>query len=322
MLRTPDKNGQIDGTVQRILQGVRTDKTIVPLTLLNNFFFDESLYELKDWVLVDYCEYGANHWDRQETHFWGKNTQDFTYVPKTEEWAKFDKFVKDNPPSLILKRELLKKDVSEKVKPIDFPSFYIVPEPQTEEEYNKRPIEVFHYWGHSHELRRAFHGSVFEYSRKSGIGVVDNLNHLEKSLTEYKRLWVTVNVPHFARIPMEQILQVNSASKISVSLAGAGVKCFRHAEAPINSLMLMQNDNLAWSYEWQHKHSCLKSPIPYNMEQIRGLSESSMSIPYFIEDFMKQEDLYEIYRNGVENAKNYQLDNYIKKYLEPIINNQ
>lgn len=323
MIFSPDKNGQIDGTVKRILDQIQTDKVLVPITRLNDYVFNERLYDLKEWILVDYFEYGANHWDRKETHFWGKNTEDFSYVPKTEEWDKFDKFCKDNPPTKILKRELLKKDVADNVFPIEYPSFYVVPDPQTKEEYEKRPIEVFHFWGHSHEIRRAFHGGCFILAAQTGIGVVDNIDYIERSLGEYKRLWVTVNTPHFARRPMEQIYAINGMSKLSVSLEGAGVKCFRHAEASLNSLMVMREDELAWSYEWKHGFNCLK--IYFFMDsfdEIKGTEYDSHMIAKKVFEYAQydSEDFYEIYVNGIQTAKKYQLDNYINNYLQPIIN--
>lgn len=323
MIFSPDKNGQIDGTVKRILDQIQTDKVLVPITRLNDYVFNERLYDLKEWILVDYFEYGANHWDRKETHFWGKNTADFSYVPKTEEWDKFDKFCRDNPPTKILKRELLKKDVVDNVFPVEYPSFYIVPHPQTKEEYEKRPIEVFHFWGHSHEIRRAFHGGCFILAAQTGIGVVDNIDYIERSLGEYKRLWVTVNTPHFARRPMEQILAINGMSKLSVSLEGAGVKCFRHSEASLNSLMVMREDNLAWSYAWEHGLNCLKIYGDFDsINEIRGVDYDSYRIVNQVYQDIQEtsEDLYDIYLNGIQAAKKYQLDNYINNYLQPIIN--
>lgn len=324
MIVSPDKNGQIDGTVKRILDPIQTDKVLVPITRLNDYVFNEKLYDLKEWILVDYFEYGANHWDRKETHFWGKNTEQFSYVPKTEEWEKFDKFCKDNPPTKILKRELLKKDVTDNVFPVEYPSFYIVPDPQTKEEYEKRPIEVFHFWGHSHEIRRAFHGGCFILAAQTGIGVVDNIDYIDRSIGEYKRLWVTVNTPHFARRPMEQILAINGMSKLSVSFEGAGVKCFRHAEASLNSLMVMREDNLAWGYEWIDGVNCFKAIIGDNIDFIRGVSpvyhDALLSFVYKVILNCDNKYLHEVYVNGVNTAKKYQLDNYINNYLQPIIN--
>lgn len=323
MIFSPDKNGQIDGTVKRILDQIQTDKVLVPITRLNDYVFNERLYDLKEWILVDYFEYGANHWDRKETHFWGKNTEDFSYVPKTEEWEKFDTFCRYNPPTKILKRELLKEDVADNVFPVEYPSFYVVPDPQTKEEYEKRPIEVFHFWGHSHEIRRAFHGGCFILAAQTGIGVVDNIDYIERSLGEYKRLWVTVNTPHFARRPMEQIYAINGMSKLSVSLEGAGVKCFRHAEASLNSLMVMREDNLAWSYSWAHGLNCLRLfNDSDSIDELRWVEYDSYKIAksVYLEIQHEPEDLYDIYVNGIQTAKKYQLDNYINNYLQPIIN--
>jgi len=54
MIVSPDKNGQIDGTVKRILDPIQTDKVLVPITRLNDYVFNEKLYDLKEWILEDY----------------------------------------------------------------------------------------------------------------------------------------------------------------------------------------------------------------------------------------------------------------------------
>jgi hypothetical protein len=318
MIISANKDGSIDGVVSAMLSDLDVSVDIVPIASYFNYEFNPELLKLGRWVLVDMCELGANDWDRTDTHLFGINSYKFRKA-QTEEWIKFDDFVRSNPPLVYLKRELLRKDVGGNVYPIEFPCFHPSYPISSREEFEARPIDMFHYWGWSNESRRTFHGNVFVNAAKKGYTVIDNFYHFEQGLKDYaesKKVWATVCVPHFARIPMEQVLYINGLSKLSVSLPGAGVKCFRSAEAPINSIMVMQKDNLAWSYPWDETNS-MQVPIGNTMDDIRGLN-GSPEIPV-IEAALKRTDLHDIYRKGIENLENYRLDNYLSKYIKPTI---
>jgi hypothetical protein len=232
---------------------------------------------------------------------------------KGAEWMKFDAFVKSNPPVTYFKRELLQKDLLKRflVRPIEYPSFHPSYPVQSEKEFNARPIRVFFSWGHSHEARRILHGNIFVNAARSGYGVVDNFNFIEQAKKEYKDLWVTINVPHYARISMEEVLHVNGQAKLSVSLPGAGVKCFRHSESPVNSIMVKMDDDLAWTYPWVGGDNCI---------EIHEFKNNGLSPIDYIEAALKRTDLYEIYLNGLETLDKYRLSNYVKNYIQLIIN--
>lgn len=108
MIVSPDKNDQIDGVVYTILKAIPSKIPLVHITKFENFVFNEDLLKLKEYILFDFCEYGANSWDRKQTHLFGKNTSDFKWF-KGREWKIFDEFVKSKPPLVYFKRELLKK---------------------------------------------------------------------------------------------------------------------------------------------------------------------------------------------------------------------
>ena len=114
MIVSPDVTGNVDPIVMNIVRAINTDATIVPITKLNDFKFDESLYNLDKYVLVDFIE---NHWnwDMADTLLFGNNRDRFDYLVGGEEWKKFDDFVKAKPPAIYFKRELLKKDVTENI---------------------------------------------------------------------------------------------------------------------------------------------------------------------------------------------------------------
>lgn len=311
MIVSPDKNGQLDGPVCFILKEIQGNIPLIPVTFYPGYQFNEELYKLDRYVLFDFCEYGWD-WDMQTTHIWGYNSHKF-HQTGDPEWQRFDKFVKNNPPVAYFKRELLQKDLLKHflIRPIEYPSFHPVYPTESEKEFNSRPIQVFFSWGHSHETRRILHGNIFVNAALSGYGVVDNFNFIEQAKKEYKDLWVTINVPHYARISMEEVLHVNGQAKLSVSLPGAGVKCFRHSESPVNSVMVMRDDNLAWTYPWIRGDNCIK---------ILDYSCNGISPVQYIEAALKRNDLYEIYLNGLETLDKYRLSNYVKNYLQIIIN--
>jgi len=305
MIVSPDTKGTIDPILHNIIRDIRADIPIVAVTRLDNFQFDERLYDLKEYVLFDYVENFWN-WNRKETHLFGKNTDKFEYLFQGGEWMKFDAFVKANPPKKYFKRELLAKDQSDTVISSTYPCWHTGFKTQTREEFNSRRIDVFHYWGHSHESRRAFQGNAYLHAIKEDITIIDNIYYIGGFLAEkHKRYWATMHIPHFARIDIGEILQVNNNSKLSLSMPGAGTRCFRDSESPINSVMIREYDELAFPYSWEHGVNCIlykDNPIPY------------------IEEALRRDDLYDIYLAGLETIEKYRIDNYLRNYIEPKIN--
>lgn len=299
-------NGTTDGSAYNFLSQVESELPIVLITKAPDFKFNETLLALDKYVLVCYTEYG---WDFSflTSHIWGENTGLFIDVfDNSDEYVKFDDFVKNNPPVLHFKRELFRPDVRKNVLPIEYPAWYQPMPLQSKEEFNCRPISAFFSWGLSNEKRKWLHADIWRESSRYNYAVCDNLHHLHKFLEEEKgNKWVTVNIPHYARLPMDGILSVNGLSKISISPDGAGLKCFRHSESPLNSIMAMPKNYLAWSYGWTDMLNCIEYKDGIAIETIQ--------------DYLQKDYLYQIYVAGVENAKNYYLPNYIKNYIEPII---
>lgn len=327
---SPDASGQVDGAVYRFLQQFpnlvpfnESDVALVPITKLNNFKFNKELYTILDgmkWVLIDYVEYGWD-WDRKETHFWGWNTEDFFREQYNEEWKAFDEFVKTNRPIKVFKRELLQADVSKLYAPIEYPCLFIDEGPaDSREQFNARPVEVFNAWGHSHEARVNLHGNMFLQAGKFGYYLIDSFRNFEMCMDfeNNPKKWASIYCPYFSRIDIRELLRFQSMSKVSVSLEGAGLKCFRHSESPINSVMVMRDDPLAWSYPWVHGENCLRIPSGSSMDSIKGtyVGEEEM---IHINSGVNREDLYDIYLKGLENLNNYRVDNYFKNYVIPLI---
>jgi hypothetical protein len=295
---------ETDGSMLHMVSQINCKLPIVLVSRPSQYKFNEQLLSLTDYVLVDCCEYGWNV-DFEHTHFFGKNTEERFF--SGDEWKRFDDWVAGTPPKLYLKRELLAKDVSDTVKPIEYAAWYEPPPIQTKEEFDARPLEVFFSWGYSSEYRRQLHGKIWTEAHKYGYMVCDNLYYLNGFLQHEgnPKKWVTINVPHFARHPMNEIFGVQGLAKISVSHWGAGKKCFRSSESPLNSVMAMPFDDYAWSFEWNHGWNCL-------------MFHTGQEIEHLVDDIQRK-NLYDIYVNGVENCRRYYLPNYIK-HLENLIN--
>ncbi len=279
----------------------------VPLVLItrrDDFVFNEDLKKLDKYVLVNMSEWGWN-FSWEETPVFGKNAEKFPDLFPGSEWNKFNDWVCSNQPILTLQRELLQKDVWYDIKPIEYPFFGDVPPIQTREEFESRPINVYHYFGRSNEDRITTHANFWLQSQRNGAAVCDNIYYLNDfvSIDENPNKWVSLHINHYNRHPLENILFYNGLSKLSLSMPGCGLKCFRSAEAPINSIMLMEENDLAWSFPWINGVNC----ITYKDDPIPA-----------IEAALKK-DLYPIYCAGVENARNYQVHNYTS-YLENLIN--
>lgn len=305
MILTADKN-QVTDAAYHTLNNINVGCSVVMVNWVENFVFNDALLGLKDYALICFCEYGYD-WDMDKSgsHIWGVNSEKFPRYYNNE-WVKFDNWVKENPFKILLKRELLKQDVSDTVQPIEYPSILTEYPLQTEEEFNNRSVEVTQYWGRSNEERIRIHGEIWLHAYNKGFQPCDNLYYVNHYLSEEKgRKWITMWIPHYARIDVSELMKINSTSKLSLSWAGAGFKCFRTAEAPLNSIMVMHKNNYAWGYLWDDTNCILVEP----KKEIEG-----------IENALKNPNLYEIYKKGVANSENYLVNNYIKNYIEPLIN--
>lgn len=299
--------GTIDSVYHTLIRHLNLSMNIVLVSWDENFTFNNELKKIKDYVLMCYCEYGYD-WDLEKSgsHIWGKNSAKFPRY-YTGDWVKFDNWVKENPPKVTFKRELLAKDVSHEIKPVDYPAT-VNPYPiQTKEEFLNRPITGSYYFGRSHEGRLILHGNIWVGATKYGYSVCDNLNYFNHFMHhEQGKKYVSFNIPHYVRQPIETIMTINGLSKIGIVPFGAGIKTFRAAEVCCNAVMLMWEDDLAWSFDWVHGVNCLKCKQGEEVETI--------------ENWASDERLYSIYVEGVKNWENYRTENYINNYLLPIIN--
>jgi len=111
----------IDGSLMRMVEQINSPKIpIVPISRVNDFKFNTDLLQVRDYVLFDMTELSWNTpYEETGTHLFGVNSKNFSEFD-TDEWRRFDEWVTDNPPLIYFKRELLSKDVTETVLPIDY----------------------------------------------------------------------------------------------------------------------------------------------------------------------------------------------------------
>ena len=283
-----------------VIKDVKCNIPLVLVTRLSDYVFNENLLALGDYVLVNLSEYG---WDFKWEYspIFGSDTYGED-VFKGSEWDKFNDFVKSNPPKLTFQREILRQDLNEKIIPLSYPCYQPVYPVSTKEEFDSRPIDLCHYWGRSSEERMIFQGNSYIHASQRGFEIVDNIYYLQGFLNEGKKnIWVNAHIPHFARTEISQVLQVNGLSKLALSMPGCGKHCFRDGEVPVNSIMVLQDNNIPFPFEWIHGENCIRyqgeNPIPE------------------IEKALKRDDLYDIYLQGLSTIDKYRFPNY-SNYIE------
>lgn len=300
-----DVNPTVGETILRNLPTTnamgRANAVIVVVCYKANYRFSPQLLAIKKPILLmDFCEYG---WDAgYKNNVLGTGmTRQFGHIAD-DEWARLDEWVHGNPPLLHFKRELFEPGKQPNLLPIEFPCVVPASPIQSREEFRARPIEVFNCWGLSHPCRQRLHGAIFANAHENGINVMDSW----PSEGRYeKRNWITIHSPHYARVPLEKVMEYNRSSKISVSLPGAGMKCFRSAEAPVGSIMALVDDKLAWSFPWVHGENCIRLTSDLLFQSLESATH--------------RDDLYEIYLRSQETIDRYRSRRYAQEYLLPLI---
>lgn len=309
MILSCDKQLRVDPVVENILNKIDSSIPLVPITRLEDFVFNEDLLNIDKYVVCDFIETGWD-WNMESTLILGKNTysDSFAHLFWGEEWQKLHNFIRDRQPALYFKRELLSKDCKGNIKPIEYPALNPIPAPQSKEQFNNRLLQVSNIWGLSHEERKRIHGDIWHNAGRHNYVVCDNISNINLFLAkeENPNKWLTQNVPYYARYDIRTILEIGELSKISCSWAGAGRKCFRHTESNINSVMIMWEDGIEWSYPFIDNVNCIKCEEGEEIEKII----EALNNPY----------LHDIYLSSIATAEKYYLPNYIKYYLMPLIN--
>jgi len=147
--------------------------------------------------------------------------------------------------------------------------------------------------------------------------------------------WNTFNLntnptyrPFRDRISGEEMLGGLRNSKIGFAPDGATAKTERHLFVPANTVMMKQEDSVEFTYPWVDGENCLEMVHDFQhgyereKEQEYGVNGHNLRIlnkqktrEKIIEWLNKPNELYEIYCNGHENAKKYELANYFKNHI-------
>lgn len=325
-----DKNGRMDGTLLPLFRPFEKtsledcDVIITPVTFMNNYQADTeamtmAILSKKKIVVVDFVEYG---WDIiNPDHLFSINTTtDWSDKFLGTDYTYLNDFLKVCQERIVLyfKRELPERSKLNppfKILPIEYPGVNTLPEvinPDTYEEYSNRPIDVIMVWGLSNPSRPILHGEFVKKSALNGQHLVSTIDHVGICQARGdKRMIVMAHVPDFARVSIHQILHLQSLSKISISMNGAGKKCFRHAESSYNSVMALQENELKWSYPWIDEVNSIELPNE-DEEPLINEDRSYSRIMYYLG---KPESLYKIYLQGINNWKNYEVNNYSNDYV-------
>ena len=328
-IQSPDAGGYIDGAVQSMVlrhfpNQVRRieycDVVIVPFTRHAGYKFNQAMNAtLRPWVMLDYSEVEWNFFERQTDSFiLGHPERGFDRLKHQlggwyleENYRVLDDWTKLNPPALYFKRELHKDGLSDKIRPIEWPCYLDIPKIQSESEFNARPIEVTHWWGHSHPSRVRLHAEIFKAMETHGIDVVSSVTQAELNpQLGQNKVWASIYAPYYSRTAIGNIGWLQRHSKLVVSLPGAGIKCFRHAEAPVGSVMALLDDNLAWSYPWEDGKNCVR---------LGKWDQPSLFEALNTGIFSRGLDLYPIYLDSQATIEKYQSHNYIHNYVLPLI---
>lgn len=308
LLLSPDASGAIDGTLKKMVLNLPitdssafSDAAIVPIAWHPNFVFNTDLLKYKGKIIIlDYLEMG---WDAADKgNVLGRDDLTPFGHLSGDEWTNLSAWVSVHPPVLTFKRELHENDRSDTLIPAEFTGLKPIPPIQSKAEFEARPMEVFFSWGLSNPSRPNLHGKIFQNAHCSGIHVIDGW---EQDGRFEPHTWATIHSPWYARQPIEAIDRWNVRAKLSVSLPGAGVKCFRSAESPRGSIMALHRDKLAWSHPWVHGENCIR--IGESVE-FNDLLEST-----------RRDDLYDIYIRSQETAAKYLTAPYCRDYLVPAI---
>lgn len=317
MIITADKN-RSDGVYFKVCEMLKIKIPILLISRSEVLDLNTKIYELENipFIVIDVIENGWNDTSK-DTLIVGENTSEFF---NSSGWLLLHDFLKENKPVLYFKRELKKKDATDTILPCEYPNWQERYPLQLKEEFNNRPISVFNYWGRSHEARLILHGEIWKNAARKGYTVCDNVYQFNNFMHDEKNnpnKWVSFHLPHYSRIDISELMKINAMSKLSVSMPGCGIKCFRSTgESLVNSVLVLPEDDLAYSYPLEHGINCIKFSIN---EDVTGL-KNEWSITEAIETALQRNDLYDIYLNGYKAAEFYRIENYIS-YLENIINN-
>lgn len=328
-IQSPDADGRVDPPVRDLLKFLPGyepgttggDVTVVPVTRLDNFRFRKPSTSGRPWVLVDFSEFGWD-WRQDTSYLWGVNRLDHPWF-KGDEWRRFDDFVCQTPPVAVFQRELLQKDRTNKILPIEYGNHSGPAPRQSRKDFLNRPIEVMFNWGLSHNSRPRLHGDIWRLGPRSGYATCGSWGHLEKAIEESGahwetkcfggRLWCAINAPHYERLDIGKVNEWCGKSLITICMNGCGVKTFRHAEVH-NSIVALPQDNLAWGVPLEDGVNCLRLESGIGAASILP-DRDGREVGKLLERLQDRESLHRIYLHALDAADRLRPQRYLPEYF-------
>ena len=272
-------------------------------------------------VVFDYIENGSTCVHREDYLYkyqiLGYKYECYDSNPLTSEYQKMADYFTEFQPQIKLyfKREMSSHlDFTQspfKIIPIEYPINFDHYLDAAEEDYYKRPHDLYFNYGLSNGDRFRMHGKLLLEADRIGHNIIQTEKLEEFFLQDSRR----GNIVIFHREWMERVdfKKKNSLAKTTLDLYGAGMKCFRSTEGTIDTLAFKQNPSLLqYSYPWVDGENCIYLPVGDNNKlDVNGSFE-------VIYDYLrgdKQNKLYKIYLKSTENNRLYRSQNYIPDYI-------
>jgi hypothetical protein len=114
----------------------------------------------------------------------------------------------------------------------------------------------------------------------------------------------------------DEMYELQSQSKITVSLPGSGEKCFRSSEAPLNSVMAMldYNSSILWQAGWNETNCVFFGDSVLDHEDNPDYGRDLKW------ELNNPEQLYQKYLNGTKIANNIKPETIWKTWILPRLN--
>lgn len=184
-------------------------------------------------------------------------------------------------------------------------------------QFMDRPIDILMSWGYSSESRPRLHGELLRKAGMFGAHFVMCEEDLEMALKEGRqRIFALLFCPWYRRIQLSKIIRWQKLAKVSISVRGMGLKCFRSAEAPYNSVMAHQTpEAVQWAFPWVAGENCIGLPNGDDLQV-----DEQKAVRHLYEWLrLRQGELHNLYLKGIANQRNYQSQAYSTQYLLPRI---
>lgn len=207
------------------------------------------------------------------------------------------------------------------VWPLEFTTrrFTAYDKPEPLEVYKRRPIDLLLMWGYSSIDRVRLHGALMtQFSRfRAGTAPAQTLEDAEWAISHDGCSMALIYTPHYRRMPLDKMMWLQSQAKITISLFGNGMKCFRSTEAGYNSVGAHQApESLLWAYPWIDQHNCIALP---NLAGTRSLDIDAAVEALYYWSVVDHGALYTLYEHSHENNQKYVADVYARDYILPKI---